>query len=106
MNRTGCFEVNRLVDVHSAQCRAIIARDSMGSCARCRQRRGAVLLRVATLQTEWAYRQIFTSKAQRTAALAPWLENYNTRRRLLGRSARRLSVVVAMLTEGLALARR
>ena len=34
-----------------------------------------------TLQTEWAYRQAFTSNDQRTEALAPWLENYNTRRR-------------------------
>ncbi len=33
-----------------------------------------------TLQTEWAYRQIFTSNAERSAALAPWLEHYNTRR--------------------------
>ena len=34
-----------------------------------------------TLQTEWAYRQVFTDNDQRTAALAPWLEYYNTRRR-------------------------
>jgi len=34
-----------------------------------------------TLQTEWAYRQVFTSNADRAAALAPWLEHYNTRRR-------------------------
>jgi transposase InsO family protein len=34
-----------------------------------------------TLQTEWAYRQVFTSNAERTAALTPWLEYYNTRRR-------------------------
>jgi len=34
-----------------------------------------------TLQTEWAYRQIFTTNAERAAALAPWLEYYNTRRR-------------------------
>ncbi|VXC57137.1 IS481 family transposase [Aeromicrobium sp. 9AM] len=34
-----------------------------------------------TLQTEWAYRQVFTSNDQRAEALAPWLENYNTRRR-------------------------
>ncbi len=34
-----------------------------------------------TLQTEWAYRQIFTSNHDRTQALAPWLEHYNTRRR-------------------------
>ena len=34
-----------------------------------------------TLQTEWAYRHVYTSNAERTAALAPWLENYNTHRR-------------------------
>ena len=34
-----------------------------------------------TLQTEWAYRQAFTCNDDRAAALAPWLENYNTRRR-------------------------
>jgi transposase InsO family protein len=34
-----------------------------------------------TLQTEWAYRQIFTTNAARTAALAPWLEDYNNQRR-------------------------
>jgi transposase InsO family protein len=33
-----------------------------------------------TLQTEWAYRQPFTSNADRAAALAPWLEYYNHRR--------------------------
>jgi transposase InsO family protein len=34
-----------------------------------------------TLATEWAYRQVFTSNDERTAALAPWLEHYNTDRR-------------------------
>jgi len=34
-----------------------------------------------TLQTEWAYRQVFTSNTDRANALAPWLEHYNTRRR-------------------------
>lgn len=34
-----------------------------------------------TLAIEWAYRQAFTSNAQRAAALAPWLEYYNTERR-------------------------
>ena len=34
-----------------------------------------------TLLTEWAYRQVFTSNDQRTKALAPWLEHYNTERR-------------------------
>jgi transposase InsO family protein len=34
-----------------------------------------------TLATEWAYRQVFASNQQRTDALAPWLEYYNTQRR-------------------------
>jgi transposase InsO family protein len=34
-----------------------------------------------TLATEWAYRQAFTSNQQRAAALAPWLQHYNTQRR-------------------------
>lgn len=34
-----------------------------------------------TLTTEWAYRQAFTTNTERTAALAPWLEHYNTERR-------------------------
>ena len=33
-----------------------------------------------TLATEWAYRQVFTSNEQRAAALAPWIEYYNTER--------------------------
>lgn len=34
-----------------------------------------------TLQTEWAYRQVFLSNDDRTAALGPWLDFYNTGRR-------------------------
>ncbi len=34
-----------------------------------------------TLQTEWAYRQVFTSNDARTNALASWLHNYNHQRR-------------------------
>jgi transposase InsO family protein len=34
-----------------------------------------------TLQAEWAYRHVFTSNDQRSAALAPWLNDYNTHRR-------------------------
>ena len=34
-----------------------------------------------TLAEEWAYRQPFTTNAQRAAALAPWLDHYNTERR-------------------------
>ncbi|RDI27970.1 transposase IS481 family protein [Lentzea flaviverrucosa] len=30
---------------------------------------------------EWAYRHAFTSNTDRTAALAPWIEHYNTQRR-------------------------
>lgn len=34
-----------------------------------------------TLQTEWAYRQVFTSNTDRTAALVPFIELHNTQRR-------------------------
>ncbi|WP_422749702.1 IS481 family transposase [Mycobacterium sp. WMMD1722] len=34
-----------------------------------------------TLQTEWAYHQVFDSNDSRCAALAPWLEHYNNQRR-------------------------
>jgi transposase InsO family protein len=34
-----------------------------------------------TLQTEWAYRQVFNTNDDRTAALGPWLDDYNYRRR-------------------------
>ena len=34
-----------------------------------------------TLQTEWAYRQVFTSNDERSAALPAWLEYYNQQRR-------------------------
>ena len=34
-----------------------------------------------TLQIEWAYHQIFTSNNERSAALEPWLNFYNTQRR-------------------------
>ncbi|MBE0011511.1 hypothetical protein DXT87_17305 [Arthrobacter sp. AET 35A] len=32
------------------------------------------------MQTEWAYRQIFSSSTHRQEALAPWLKHYNTER--------------------------
>ena len=34
-----------------------------------------------TLLAEWAYRQVFLTNPERSAALAPWLEYYNTQRR-------------------------
>ena len=33
-----------------------------------------------TLQVEWAYRRVYLTNDARTAALDPWLEDYNTRR--------------------------
>jgi transposase InsO family protein len=33
-----------------------------------------------TLQTEWAYRRVYATNTDRTAALAPWLKHYNTQR--------------------------
>jgi transposase InsO family protein len=49
--------------------------------AHCPWQNGKVERFNRTLQTEWAYRQVFTSNHERTVALAPWLNNYNTRRR-------------------------
>jgi transposase InsO family protein len=34
-----------------------------------------------TLQSEWSYRRVFASNAERSRALAPWVEFYNTQRR-------------------------
>jgi transposase InsO family protein len=34
-----------------------------------------------TLATEWAYARVYTSTAERAAALDPWLKHYNTQRR-------------------------
>ena len=34
-----------------------------------------------TLLAEWAYRRVFLTNDSRSAALAPWLEHYNTQRR-------------------------
>jgi transposase InsO family protein len=49
--------------------------------AHCPWQNGKVERFNRTLQTDWAYRQVFTTNDQRTDALAPWLETYNTRRR-------------------------
>ena len=49
--------------------------------AHCPWQNGKVERFNRTLQIEWAYRQAFTSNDERTAALAPWLDAYNTRRR-------------------------
>jgi transposase InsO family protein len=49
--------------------------------AHCPWQNGKVERFNRTLQTEWAYRTVFLTNAERTAALEPWLEHYNTRRR-------------------------
>lgn len=49
--------------------------------AHCPWQNGKVERFNRTLATEWAYRQVFLSNDERAAALAPWLENYNTQRR-------------------------
>ncbi len=54
-----------------------------------------------TLQVEWAYRQVFLSNDDRAAALAPWLEHYNTRRRhtALGRTSADQPTVTNLMAE-------
>jgi len=49
--------------------------------AHCPWQNGKVERLNRTLQTEWAYRQIFYSNKDRHDALAPWLDYYNNRRR-------------------------
>jgi len=49
--------------------------------AHCPWQNGKVERLNRTLLTEWAYRRVYLTNAERTAALAPWLEHYNTRRR-------------------------
>jgi transposase InsO family protein len=58
----------------------------MGTCQifikpHCPWQNGKVERLNRTLQTEWAYRHVFSSNSDRAAALAPWLEYYNTQRR-------------------------
>jgi transposase InsO family protein len=48
---------------------------------RCPWQNGKVERFNRTLQTEWAYRRVYVTNDARTAALDPWLEDYNTRRR-------------------------
>jgi transposase InsO family protein len=49
--------------------------------AHCPWQNGKVERFNRTLQIEWAYRQVFTTNDDRTAALAPWLDYYNHQRR-------------------------
>ena len=47
---------------------------------RCPWQNGKVERFNRTLQVEWAYRRAYVTNDARTAALDPWLEDYNTRR--------------------------
>jgi transposase InsO family protein len=70
--------------VHSNQLATTLARlgaTHMKIKPHCPWQNGKVERFNRTLQTEWAYRRAFTSNDERTAALAPWLEHYNTQRR-------------------------
>ena len=49
--------------------------------AHCPWQNGKVERLNRTLLTEWAYRRVFLTNDERSAALAPWLEHYNTQRR-------------------------
>jgi transposase InsO family protein len=49
--------------------------------AHCPWQNGKVERFNRTLQTEWAYRYLFTTNQARRDALAPWLNSYNTERR-------------------------
>jgi transposase InsO family protein len=49
--------------------------------AHCPWQNGKVERFNRTLQTEWAYREVFDTNDARSAALAPWLEHYNHHRR-------------------------
>lgn len=69
---------------HSLGLRALLARHDIKHKfirPHCPWQNGKVERFNRTLATEWAYRQVFTSNDERTAALAPWLEHYNTERR-------------------------
>jgi transposase InsO family protein len=49
--------------------------------AHCPWQNGKIERHNRTLQTEWAYHQVFTSNHKRVQALAPWLHYYNHLRR-------------------------
>ena len=75
---------NALAYRHSADIKRVCA--ALGATQKfikphCPWQNGKVERLNRTLATEWAYRQPFTSNAARQAALAPWLEHYNTERR-------------------------
>jgi transposase InsO family protein len=70
----------RISHAFQAACQALGARQKFTR-PHCPWTNGKVERFNRTMQTEWAYRKVFTSNDQRTRALAPWLDFYNTGRR-------------------------
>jgi transposase InsO family protein len=78
-----------MTDNHFSYKRSNDVRDAIASLgarhiyikAHCPWQNGKVERFNRTLQIEWAYRQVFLTNEDRCAALAPWLEHYNTDRR-------------------------
>jgi transposase InsO family protein len=88
--RAGIARVERLItDNHMSYKRSRDMREAVAALGarhlfikpHCPWQNGKVERYNRTLATEWAYRQPFTSNDHRAAALAPWLEHYNTGRR-------------------------
>ena len=75
------------LELHPQQRRSPTSSTSLGATPQAHQARTAPgrtarsNASTAPSQTEWAYRQVFTTNDERTAALAPWLDDYNHRRR-------------------------
>lgn len=88
--RYGIEEIERVMtDNHYSYTRSTAMRDALTALGathklikpHCPWQNGKVERFNRTLATEWAYRQVYTSNNQRTTALAPWLDTYNTDRR-------------------------
>ena len=88
--RAGIARIERVItDNHMSYKRSYDIRDAVAALGarhlfikpHCPWQNGKVERYNRTLAQEWAYRQPFTTNQQRAAALAPWLEYYNTGRR-------------------------
>jgi transposase InsO family protein len=88
--QAGIGRIEELItDNHFSYKRSNDVRDAVGALGakhifikpHCPWQNGKVERYNRTFATEWAYRQPFTSNAERAAALAPWIQHYNTERR-------------------------
>lgn len=73
------FSYKRSNDVANAM--SVLAAKHVFIRPHCPWQNGKVERYNRTLQVEWAYRQVFLTNTDRSNALAPWLEVYNTERR-------------------------